>query len=53
MNTGFNDALDGLIMVDLRTTQNRYLKRYMGADGLAKFRAFHEDGHKNKLADAV
>jgi putative hemolysin len=33
----FADALDGLIIVDLRKTDLRVLERYMGKDGAAKF----------------
>lgn len=38
VNSGFNQSLDGLIMVDLRQSPDRYLKRYMGAAGLNHFR---------------
>ncbi|MEN1727228.1 MAG: GNAT family N-acyltransferase [Pseudomonadota bacterium] len=41
VNEGFNDALDGLILVDLRATPERYLKRYMGPEGMALFQAKH------------
>jgi putative hemolysin len=37
----FNDVLDGLILVDLRQTQPKVLQRYMGAEGLEKFRQFY------------
>jgi putative hemolysin len=33
----FADALDGLIVVDLRKTDARVLERYMGKDGAARF----------------
>ena len=33
VNHGFNDSLDGLIMVDLRKTPMKYLQRYMGKTG--------------------
>jgi hypothetical protein len=39
VNTGFNDALDGLIIVDLRKTPSKYLKRYLGKDGSERFLA--------------
>jgi len=42
VNTGFNAALDGLIMVDLRTTNYKYLKRYMNEDGAKIFLERHE-----------
>lgn len=37
VNRGFNDSLDGLILVDLRTAPERYLRRYLGRDGAGKF----------------
>lgn len=37
INTGFNDSLDGLILVDLRKTPAKYLNRYLGKDGSRKF----------------
>lgn len=39
----FGDALDGLIMVDLRASDPRMLARYMGEEGAAGFLAFHGD----------
>lgn len=39
VNTGFNETLDGLITVDLRKTSDRYLKRYMGKDGMNLFKS--------------
>ncbi len=32
INHGFNQSLDGLIVVDLRQSPHKYIKRYMGAD---------------------
>jgi len=40
-DVNFNDALDGLIMVDLRVTDPRVLARYMGAEGAKAFLAYH------------
>jgi putative hemolysin len=37
----FSDALDGLIMVDLRASEPRVLARYMGEDGATAFLAHH------------
>lgn len=37
----FSDALDGLIMVDLRASDPRVLARYMGEEGAAAFLACH------------
>lgn len=41
VNKGFNDSLDGLILVDLRKSPERYLKRYMGADLAKDFQIRH------------
>jgi len=38
LNKGFNGALDGLIIVDLRSSSDKYLKRYMGEDGFKIFK---------------
>ena len=38
VNEGFNSSLDGLIIVDLRQTKDKYLKRYMGEEKLKQFR---------------
>ncbi len=40
----FNDALDGLIMVDLRASDPRVLARYMGEEGAEAFRTRHGIG---------
>lgn len=37
VNKGFNDSLDGLIICDLRKSPQRYLRRYLGKEGAAKF----------------
>lgn len=37
INEGFNSSLDGLIVVDLRDTKDKYLKRYLGDEGLKIF----------------
>ncbi len=36
VNTGFNNSLDGLIIVDLRKTPQKYLQRYLGKSGSEK-----------------
>lgn len=41
VNHGFNQSLDGLIMVDLRHTPERYLNRYLGRSGATRFRTLH------------
>jgi putative hemolysin len=40
----FNDALDGLIMVDLRASDPRVLARYMGEEGAVAFLSSHGIG---------
>ncbi len=37
----FNNALDGLIVVDLADTDVKVLERYMGSEGAARFLSFH------------
>lgn len=37
VNAGFNQSLDGLILVDLRTAPPRYLRRYLGKTGAIEF----------------
>jgi putative hemolysin len=38
INKVFNDSLDGLILVDLRQTPDKYLKRYLGKEGAEVFK---------------
>ncbi|HSZ61536.1 MAG TPA: GNAT family N-acyltransferase [Terriglobales bacterium] len=38
----FSDVIDGLVIVDLRQTDAAVLERYMGKDGYAGFRRFHQ-----------
>ena len=42
VNKGFNDSLDGLILVDLHGVPERYLTRYLGKEGLATYRQYWE-----------
>jgi hypothetical protein len=37
----FGDALDGLILVDLRCTDPKTLSRYLGEEGTRAFLEFH------------
>jgi hypothetical protein len=39
----FNNALDGLIMVDLVKTDTKVLSKYLGTEQTEAFLAFHED----------
>lgn len=41
VNHGFNQSLDGLIFVDLRTAPARYITRYLGDQGAADFYQMH------------
>jgi len=45
VDRAFNDCIDGLIMVDLRRTDERVLQKYMGREGAAAFLA----GHRSEL----
>jgi putative hemolysin len=37
----FSNCLDGLVLVDLRQTEASVLERYMGREGLERFRQYH------------
>ncbi len=41
MDHRFGDTLDGLMFVDLTHTDQKALKRYMGAEGFQKFMDYH------------
>ncbi|RME73447.1 MAG: lysophospholipid acyltransferase family protein, partial [Verrucomicrobia bacterium] len=41
VDPAFADVVDGLLLTDLRRTDPKILQRFMGAEGLARFRAFH------------
>ena len=41
VDRSFADVVDGLLLVDLRNTDTRLLKKFMGAEGVAKFAAVH------------
>ena len=41
VDRAFGDVLDALLLVDLRRSDPRLLRRYMGADGAAAFLALH------------
>lgn len=43
VNKGFNDSLDGLILVDLHQMPERYLNRYLGKEGLVTYRHYWEE----------
>jgi putative hemolysin len=42
VNRGFNDSLDGLILVNLKEMPSRYLTRYLGKDGSTSYLKFWE-----------
>jgi hypothetical protein len=37
----FSDVVDGLLMVDLRKTDPRLLRRFMGREGVKRFTGVH------------
>lgn len=43
LDRNFSDVVDGLIYVDLRTTADRVLGRYMSREGLCGFRSYHAE----------
>ncbi|HST10481.1 MAG TPA: GNAT family N-acyltransferase [Terriglobales bacterium] len=50
----FSDVLDGLVVVDLRETEPAVLERYMGREGLAAFRRYHNvDGLVSRRSPVV
>lgn len=42
IHAGFNDSLEGLIIVDVRKTDSKTLARFLGQEGLAHFMSFHK-----------
>jgi putative hemolysin len=42
IHSGFNNSLEGLIVVDVRKTDQKTLARFLGAEGLQHFLSFHE-----------
>jgi putative hemolysin len=51
LDPDFNNALDGLMLVDLRRTPARMLERYLGEEGARQFAAFHKE-EASTVADA-
>jgi len=45
VNKVFNDSLDGLIIVDMRETPQKYLNRYLGKQGAANCQQIWIGGH--------
>ena len=41
VDNNFSDALDGLVLVDLRRTDSLVLERYRGKEGVERFRKYH------------
>lgn len=48
VDADFNDALDALVVVDLRATESRRLERYLGTEGAAHFQAVHATTRANE-----
>lgn len=42
VHTGFNNSLEGLIIVDVRNTDMKTLSRFLGNEGLHHFMSFHK-----------
>lgn len=42
IHSGFNDSLEGLIIVDVRNTEPKTLARFLGNEGLQHFMSFHK-----------
>jgi putative hemolysin len=42
IDRNFSDAIDGLIAVDLTAVDDKFLQRYMGKEGAASYRAYHQ-----------
>ena len=51
IHSRFNDSLEGLIVVDVRKTDNKTLGRFLGAEGLQQFLAFQES--RQELQDSA
>jgi putative hemolysin len=49
----FGKTLDGLIVVDLTKTEPKFLERYLGKEGSARFRAYHEERRANASAGSA
>jgi putative hemolysin len=43
IDPSFGNVLDGLMMVDLRHTDPKILKRYMGSEGFSLFMSYHRE----------
>ena len=53
VDRNFGDALDGLLLVDLRNTEPAVLARYMGEAGSAAFRAYHAGSYFREPRDQM
>ncbi len=51
IHSGFNESLEGLIVVDVRKTDNKTLGRFLGSEGLASFLAYQE--RQGQLQDSA
>ncbi|WP_394145739.1 lysophospholipid acyltransferase family protein [Vibrio atypicus] len=45
VDPGFNNALDGLILVDLRQVENKTLARYMGVAQASRYLSYHHSSN--------
>lgn len=48
----FGNAVDGLIVIDLETTESRLLRRYLGDEGLERFYAYRDSASRPSRARA-
>ena len=53
VDRNFSDVLDGLVLVDLRSTDPAALARYMGKDGVERFRRYHGMGTESATGIAA
>lgn len=51
IHSRFNDSLEGLIVVDVRKTDNKTLARFLGAEGLQQFLAHQQE--RQELQDSA
>ncbi len=53
VDAAFGNALDGLILVDLRKTPAAISGRYLGRDGLQRFLSYHQEANATAAASLV
>ncbi|MDX6765494.1 MAG: lysophospholipid acyltransferase family protein [Candidatus Methylacidiphilales bacterium] len=53
VDPAFSDALDGLVVVDLRESEPKLLQRFMGKDGLESFAHYHRRNGTEDLSPLI